>query len=241
MSEYLAPFDILLAGLFPPARVRELDFGADWQGERDEIERSGFLDALVPEERGGAGLSFAEIIPLWMALGSRAAPLEIGHAMIDRAEAGEAFPLLRAAAMAGAAGRVLAMTADYANQRVQFGKPIGRQQAVQQQLAVMVEQVVAMRLAVELAASGGSGTSEVRMATAKTVTSLYAPAIANTAHAIHGAIGISAEHDLQLFTRRLHAGRLDGGAETFWARHLGRAMLGSTDSALDWMRRELFD
>lgn len=246
MSDFIGPFEAMLDALFPPARVRAIDDGADWHVERAEVERSGFLDALLPEDRGGAGLALADIVPLWMALGSRAAPIEIGEAMIDRADlamddAANAHAVVLAAVIAGAADRVLGMTVDYAGQRVQFGKPIGRQQAVQQQLAVMAEQVVAMRLAVELAASGAGWRSAARAAVAKTVASLYAPAIANTAHAVHGAIGISAEHDLQLYTRRLHEWRLEDGSETLWARRMGRELLESHESALDWMRQELFD
>src|SRR3546814_5097152 len=45
----------------------------------------------------------------------------------------------RAALISGAADRVVTMTASYANERVQFGKPIGRQQALQQNMAVMAE------------------------------------------------------------------------------------------------------
>src|SRR5690606_33729385 len=45
--------------------------------------------------------------------------------------------LLRSAQMAGALGRLTELTADYANERVQFGRAIGKFQAVQQQLAVL--------------------------------------------------------------------------------------------------------
>jgi acyl-CoA dehydrogenase len=131
------------------------------------------------------------------------------------------------------------MTAAYAGERSQFGKPIARQQAVQQQLALMAENVVAIRMAVELAAGCDWPTPE-RAALAKTVAATYAPAIAGTAHAVHGAIGVSAEYDLQLYTRRLHAWRLEGGSETAWAATLGRSLLASGDDTLDWMRHALF-
>ena len=42
------------------------------------------------------------------------------------------------------------MTAAYANERIQFGKPIGKQQALQQQMAVMAEDMVACRIAAQL-------------------------------------------------------------------------------------------
>lgn len=148
--------------------------------------------------------------------------------------------ILRAAAIAGAAGRLLDMTTAYANERVQFGKPIGRQQALQQQLAVMAEDVVAMRLAVELACAGGLPPRLVVAATAKSITSSAAARVANTAHAVHGAIGISEEFDLQLYTRRLHEWRLADGSEGYWNRHLGAARLSSSDCSVDWVRAEMF-
>lgn len=243
--EFLAPFERMLADLFPPARVRAIDAGEDSAAEWAAVEASGFLDALVPEDAGGAGLSLAMVVPLFMALGRHVAPLPLGETMLERAATGCTFDMdsanavRRAAQIAGAADRVLAMSVAYANERVQFGKPIGRQQAVQQQLAVIAQDVVAVRLAVQLGAARGWPSRE-SAAAAKMVASAAAARIANAAHAVHGAIGISAEYDLQLYTRRLHQWRLEGGAETRWGRHLGEAVLSRGDSALDWVRGQLF-
>ena len=147
-----------------------------------------------------------------------------------------ALALTRAALIAGASMRLLEMSVAYANERVQFGKPIGRQQVLQQNLAMMAEDCVASRISVEMACAGGFPIAEKGAATAKSVASTMAPRISNTAHAIHGAIGISEEHDLQLFTRRLHAWRLAGGAEGFWNARLGKQMLEETLTTLDWAR-----
>ena len=149
--------------------------------------------------------------------------------------------LLRAGAIAGAAARLLAMTVAYANDRVQFGKPIGRQQALQQQLAVMAEDVVAARIAMELACAGGIPVRLAAVATAKSVASAAAARIANTAHAVHGAIGISEEYDLQLYTRRLHEWRLGDGSESYWNRILGGLRQSGPDHAVDWVRAEVFN
>lgn len=232
MREVAHQFDRMLAGLFPPERVRAIDAGGDWGAERAEIESSGFLDALA------SGLPLSDIVPLWSAVGRYAAPLAIGEAMIGRGNIAGARPLLLAAAISGAADRVLTMTAGYANERNQFGKPIGRQQALQQQIAVMAEECVAVRLAVALAGEGAL--DPVRVACAKAVASAAAPRIANTAHAVHGAIGISAEYDLQLYTRRLHAWRLDEGAESHWNRRIGQAMLASQADTLGFVRTAMF-
>ena len=53
-------------------------------------------------------------------------------------------------------------------------------------------------------------------------------------------IGITAELDLQLFTRRLHQWRADYGSELAWNRVLGQALLNSERAlALDFMRQSL--
>ena len=60
--------------------------------------------------------------------------------------------------------------------------------------------------------------------------------IAATAHAIHGAIGISEDHELQLYSRRLHEWRLADGSETYWNRLLGAARLGDAGRSVDYVR-----
>jgi hypothetical protein len=42
---------------------------------------------------------------------------------------------------------------------------------------------------------------------------------------LHGAIGVTAEYDLQLYTRRLHEWRMADGSEAFWNRMVGNAVL----------------
>lgn len=148
--------------------------------------------------------------------------------------------LISSAAIAGAASRVLALTTDYANERRQFGKPIGRQQAIQQQLSAMAEDVISSRIAVELACEDAFPPRVAKAATAKIITGSAATRIANTAHAVHGAIGISEEFDLQLYTRRLHAERLSHGSDQYWSEHLGELRLSSQKTSIEWVRSELF-
>lgn len=144
--------------------------------------------------------------------------------------------LVRAAAIAGASQWLLDASLAYANDRVQFGKPVGRQQAIQQQLAVMAEQCVAAKMAVEFACAAGLPCELAPIAIAKAITSAAAPQIIATAHAVHGAIGISREHDLHLFTRRLHSWRLDHGSEGYWEERLGAQRLTAAATSVDWIR-----
>lgn len=146
--------------------------------------------------------------------------------------------LVHAALMSGALQRVFDLTLQYANDRVQFGKPIGKFQAVQHQLSVMSEHVYAARMAARLAFdAAGLQPDPVRVAVAKARTSEAALAVAAASHSIHGAIGFTAEYDLQLLTRRLHQWRQTAGSESYWHDRLGEALLNGTDASLDWVRR----
>ena len=319
MTDFLDPFERMIAALFTPAAVRAAERGDADDALWSELAASGFLDALVPEDAGGAGLSFADIVPLWLVLGRHAVPCPVGETMIARAllaQAGRAAPdgpiaiaaqapgaagrvigaalarhllvewegnlylaavagqadggagelaasvrwdsetatpvgpivaggvrraaaVLRAALIAGAADRLTTMTAGYANERIQFGKPIGKQQALQQQLAVMAEDMVAARIAAHIGGAGSFPPALAAAATAKSVASSAAARVAAIAHAVHGAIGISEEYDLQLYTRRLQAWRLADGSESYWNRLLGAERLAAPSGSVDFVRTAL--
>ena len=147
-----------------------------------------------------------------------------------------------AALIAGAMDRVLAMTLDYANQRSQFGKPIGRFQAVQQQISVMAEQVWAARMAAQLAFQGCAGLPQPLLAAlGKARASQAVARVADIAHAVHGAIGVTEEYDLQLYTRRLREWRLAAGAESYWHERIGAAALADEADVVSYLRTSLFD
>lgn len=145
---------------------------------------------------------------------------------------------LHAALLTGAMQRVFDMTLQYANDRSQFGKSIGKFQAIQHQISVMAEHVVASSVATEAAFQGSDGTPALLLsAMAKSRTSEAAALIAASAHAVHGAIGITEEYDLQLFTRRLHEWRIAHGSEAYWNQIVGRAVLQSSQRSLaDFVR-----
>lgn len=144
---------------------------------------------------------------------------------------------LTAMMMSGALERILDMTLGYANDRTQFGRPIGKFQAVQQQISVLAEWTFATRMAAKLAcAPTGFMPTRNGTAIAKSYASEVAASAAAIVHAVHGAIGITAEHDLHLYTRRLHAWRRAFGSESAWQETLGRAWLDSDETALDFIR-----
>lgn len=143
-----------------------------------------------------------------------------------------------AAQMAGAMRDVFQRSLHYANERQQFGRAIGKFQAIQHQLAVMSEHVFAARMAAQLGCSGdGIAADRLRVAVAKARCSEAALVVTELAHAIHGAIGFTEEYDLQLFTRRLHAWRLTAGSEAYWQALAGQALMSHEGMTLDLIRR----
>jgi acyl-CoA dehydrogenase len=133
---------------------------------------------------------------------------------------------LHAAQLAGAMDRVLESTIAHANDRTQFGRSIGKFQAIQQQLSVLAEQVFSARMAARIGCSGpGHLPGALQAAIAKARTSEAAVVVAAIAHAVQGAMGITEECDLQLYTRRLHEWRLDYGSERYWDERVGEALL----------------
>ncbi|KQP47528.1 acyl-CoA dehydrogenase family protein [Pseudorhodoferax sp. Leaf274] len=145
---------------------------------------------------------------------------------------------LYAAQLAGALRAAFDRTLAYANERQQFGRPIGKFQAIQHQLAQMAEHVFAARTAAQLGCRAtGIVPERLNAAIAKARTSEAALEVASMAHAIHGAIGFTAEFDLQLYTRRLHAWRQAAGSESYWHGVAGRHHLDSGEAlVLDTIR-----
>jgi acyl-CoA dehydrogenase len=133
----------------------------------------------------------------------------------------------RAQLLAGAARAALAGSVRYAGERQQFGRPIGRFQAVQQQLALAAAEVAA-------ATADGFGAASTRfaVAAAKARTGEAAGVVARIAHQVHGAIGFTREHDLRLATTRLWAWREEDGSDAEWNAEIGSAVLAAGPDAL---------
>lgn len=145
---------------------------------------------------------------------------------------------LVAAQMAGAMERLLDMTISYANDRSQFGKPIGKLQAIQQQVSMMAEQVFAARTAALIGLSAAdTQVDPMRAAIAKARAGEAAVIAVAVSHAVHGAIGVTEEFDLQLYTRRLHEWRGQYGGETYWHQRLGMALFRDTVAPLEFVQK----
>ena len=133
--------------------------------------------------------------------------------------------LFRSAAMAGALTRVLGMTLTYAREREQFGRPIGKFQSIQHQIAVLASQVAAASAAADTVfAAATSGPASFEIAAAKVRIGEAAGIAAGIAHQVHAAMGFTHEHALHRSTRRLWSWRDEFGSEAEWAAWIGRVV-----------------
>ena len=113
-----------------------------------------------------------------------------------------------AAQLLGLSDRMITMTAEYAKERHQFGKPIGSFQAVKHLLAGAQVKFEFARPVVYAAAwslDEGEPTASRAASTAKAAASDAATEAARVALQVHGAIGYTWECDLQLFLKRAWA------------------------------------
>jgi alkylation response protein AidB-like acyl-CoA dehydrogenase len=142
----------------------------------------------------------------------------------------ERAALMRAAQMVGAIERCLEMAVSYAQERKQFGRPIGAFQAIQHQLAQLAGQAALAKMAVlagydALAQGVSEDHTGFAAAVAKSRASEAAGAACAIAHQVHGAMGFTHEHALQFYTRRLQAWRSEYGNERHWNTQLGLEVL----------------
>jgi alkylation response protein AidB-like acyl-CoA dehydrogenase len=128
--------------------------------------------------------------------------------------------------MVGNLQRVLEMTVDYAKERKQFDRPIGTLQIIQHYCADMATDIDGARFGTYQAAwmlsEGLPCTKEV--AIAKAWTSQASQRVVALAHQIHGAIGVTIEHDLHYYTRRAKAAELAFGDANLYREVVAKEM-----------------
>jgi alkylation response protein AidB-like acyl-CoA dehydrogenase len=135
--------------------------------------------------------------------------------------------------MSGAADRALAITTQYAKERVQFGRSISTFQAVQHMLAELATYVAVVAAAARTAARDAEeGDGSFSIMAAKTQAGEVANKICAIAHQSMGAMGFTYEHVLHHYTRRIWVWRRDYGSEAHWGAKLGRALAEAGPEAL---------
>ncbi len=142
--------------------------------------------------------------------------------------------LIRTAQIAGAMDAALAQSIAYANERVQFGKPIGKFQTLQHNLAVFAEEAAAVNCAGQAAFAAADkydGVAGFEIAAAKLRANMAVGVGTSTAHQVHGAIGFTREYSLHTLTRRLWSWRSEFGNDRLWSQRLGDQVIAAGAAA----------
>ena len=128
--------------------------------------------------------------------------------------------------MVGCIQQALDMTVEYAKDRKQYGRPIGSFQVIQHYCADMATDVDGTRLSAYKVAwmlsEGLPCTQEV--AIAKAWAGEACQRVMALAHQIHGAIGVTIDHDLQYYTRRAKAAEVSFGDASFYREVVAKEM-----------------
>ncbi len=167
-------------------------------------------------------LTFNNAVP------TRCADLEDGT---DASSAEALGALTRCVQAAGAMSTALELTIEYSMERVQFGRPIAKFQALQHSVAAFAGQVAAINAAADSAAEAVTFANVIdhaawiEIATAKTRLEEAVNTGAAIAHQVHGAMGFTYEHRLHHLTRRLWSWRDEYGSESVWSVRLGEEVL----------------
>jgi acyl-CoA dehydrogenase len=127
--------------------------------------------------------------------------------------------------MAGALEAMSALTVQYTEQRRQFGRPIGRFQAVQQHLVWGAQDAAIAKMAAQVAAGHASGDllgAGFQISSARTIADECATTATRWAHQAHGAMGMTQEYALHHLSRRLWAWRHEYSGPGEWPAAVGR-------------------
>jgi alkylation response protein AidB-like acyl-CoA dehydrogenase len=152
--------------------------------------------------------------------------LDVDAREVLRVAALRAAVLVSADAL-GASERMLDLSVEYSKQRHQFGVPIGSFQAVKHAAAMMLVGVEAARSVVYFAAASvqeGHPEAPLHAAAAKAQVTAQAASAAESALTIHGAIGYTWEHDLQLFYKRAKLDQRLFGEPSKWNERIADAL-----------------
>ncbi|MEH6607831.1 MAG: acyl-CoA dehydrogenase family protein [Halioglobus sp.] len=138
--------------------------------------------------------------------------------------------LMRASQMSGALDSALQLSIEHVSNREQFGRPLAKFQAIQQQLAIFAEEAAAVNCASQAACDAEDhGDSLFEVAATKLRSNRAVGITTSIAHQVHGAIGLTKEYDLHLYTQRLWSWRSEFGNDRYWSKNLGQQVLAVKD------------
>lgn len=177
-------------------------------------------DRLVLARQDGSGVHEMNIggLPLGTCpMNDVVAELAAGpqaRSLLDRAC--DEWRCLTAATVAGAGARTVEIAVAYANEREQFGRPIGSFQAIAHGLADAATDLAGARLLVREAAwtlDGSPAAAPARSRMALVFAAAAANRAARRALHDHGGYGFMLEYDIQLYYRRIRSWPMPIGSQ----------------------------
>ncbi|MCT7657135.1 acyl-CoA dehydrogenase family protein [Mycobacterium deserti] len=135
----------------------------------------------------------------------------------------------------GALDAAAAMSVAHTQDRIQFGRPLSKFQAVQHALAAMAGEIERARAVTSLAVAAASDYGFTMSATDYAVTAARVAVgravtpVTTIAHQLHGAIGVTDEHALWSVTTRAQSWAAEYGSTVSHARRLGRMALAAVE------------
>lgn len=187
----------------------------------------GFQLGRRHETMAGKGCGRAEVVledcrvPAWNLVGEEGRGFQMAMSCLQEGRVAYAAMCL------GLAQRLLEMSADYARQRVQFGRPIAEFQAIQFMLADMASSIYAARMATYHAAwkceRNEECTQEASMA--KLLASEAAGKVADAAVQIHGAMGYAKDYAVERMYREARVFRIAEGTSEIQRGIIARKVL----------------
>lgn len=200
------------------------------------IEELGLPLLLVPEAEGGFGGGWIDALTVFRLAGYHALGIDLPAlvvAQIGNLARDLAMAFARTCQIAGALDAALGLTVAYANERQQFGRPLGKFQAVQQSLAGFACEAAAANCAALGAAEAlDRGEARFEVAAAKLRANRAVEVGTTVAHQVHGAIGFTQEYRLHHLTRRLWQWRSECGNDAHWSAVLGEMVAQAGADAL---------
>jgi alkylation response protein AidB-like acyl-CoA dehydrogenase len=141
---------------------------------------------------------------------------DAGHAATDLEYQLQVASIVQSAEMVGAAQVVFDFTLDWAFSRYSFGRPLASYQEIKHRFADMKMWLEASHGLADTAAQDHENDVEAALAAsvAKAYTGDYLAELVQDCVQMHGGIGVTYEHDIHLFLRRITVDRLTHGTPT---------------------------
>jgi alkylation response protein AidB-like acyl-CoA dehydrogenase len=142
--------------------------------------------------------------------------------------------VLQCAEMLGAADTIFAMTLEWAFDRYSFGRPLASYQAIKHRFADLKLRLETSHALADRAArlfAAADQDAPIAVSAAKAYAGHHLCELAQQAVQLHGGIGVTYEHDLHLYLRRLTANRLTYGTPAEHLRRIGALRAAQIEAA----------